>query len=151
MRHEINALDSSPDLESEGGATKLAAKRVQLEQVVKKISSISDVDAESRGATEGEWKGLLARFAKAALAAVAPHMEAYAHEVATKIRPYCLNEANARALAFTMPACISLSQTYSRRFGDYGVTVTELKAAIARADEILAGELNWSFTPNSGK
>jgi predicted nucleic acid-binding Zn-ribbon protein len=151
LQDEITALESAADSESEDAATKLATKRVQLEQVSKKISGIFNVDAETSIEKQGAALQLLRQFAAAALAAVEPTLEAYAQEIVEKIRPYCLNEKNTLGIAYTMPAVLSLSQTYSYRFGDYGVSVEMLKAAVARADEILAGELNWKFDPNSGK
>jgi DNA repair exonuclease SbcCD ATPase subunit len=144
LKKEIAALESA-DSENEDAATKLATKRVQLEQVAKKISTISDTDPRNIAEREGEIVNLLRQFAQAALRAVAPTLEDFAREIAGKIRPWCLGEKNALALAYTMPACKSLSQTYSRRFGDYGVSVAEINAAIARADEIISGELNWKW------
>jgi hypothetical protein len=67
--------------------------------------------------------------------------------IASKILPWCLNEAEAMAQARNLSAAKSLVGTYTRRFGDYGVSVPELKAAVARADEILSGVLAWSFVP----
>jgi hypothetical protein len=145
LQDEIAALESAADSESADAAARLATKRVQLEQVSKKISKISNVEAGTSVAEQETGRQLLRQFARAALAAVAPALESYAREIADKIRPWCLDETNALGMAYTMPACKSLSQTYSRRFGDYGFSVAELKEAIARADEIISGELAWSF------
>jgi len=144
LQEEIATLESA-DSESDEAAARLATKRVQLEQVSKKISGISNVEAGTSVEKQEAGRQLLRQFAGAALAAVTPALEAYEREIADKIRPWCLDETNALGLAYTMPACKSLSQTYSRRFGDYGFSLAELQAAIARADEILSGELAWSF------
>jgi uncharacterized protein YdcH (DUF465 family) len=145
LQAEITALESATDSESEDSASKLATKRIQLEQVSKKISQISNIDGASVMAWQGNVSNLLRQFARAAAAATGPDIEIFAQEIAVKIRPFCQDDATARHLAFQTPSAKFLTQTYTRAFGSFGFSVLEIKSAIARADEILSGELNWTW------
>ena len=94
---------------------------------------------------ENAINALLRQFGRAACAATGPAVEAYVKsEVARKILPWCLNEANALALAYQLPVIKTLIQTYNYPFGLYGTTVPIIKQAIARADEILSENLLWN-------
>jgi hypothetical protein len=145
LQDEIIALENAADSESEEAAAKLATKRVQLENVTKKISQFSNVDVRIQMSNEAAVLELLRKFARAATAATGPGIEAYAKQIADKIRAWCKDDATARHIAFQTPAAMSLAQTYSRRFGDFSFTVTELKLAITRADEILSEEIAWNW------
>ena len=147
LEAEIATLEKATDDESEIAAAKLATKRVQLEQVIKKLEALANVPAAVSGAQADAILDLLRRFTKSAYAAAAPVLEAYQSEAAQSLRPWCQDDANAKHLALTLPAVTWLFRAYSTRFGDFGVNVTVIKSAIARADELLAGELSWSFDP----
>jgi hypothetical protein len=146
LQGEIAALEKG-DLENDEAAASLAAKRIQLEQVAKKIAALDSVPATVLGSEYDATAGLLREFARTAAAATQPDIENYVRGIASKILPWCLNEAEAMAQARNLSASKSLVGTYTRRFGDYGLSVPELKAAVARADEILSGVLAWSFVP----
>jgi protein subunit release factor A len=140
----IQTLENS-DSVSESTAAQLSTKRVQLEQIVKKIISLENIPAQVSAAIESQTLNLLRAFAKAATAATASGLENYRQEIAAKLRPYCSDDKYAWILAIQTPACASLAGVYTRRFGDFGFQLRELRQAIARADEILSGELAWSF------
>ena len=148
LKLEITTLEKA-NSESECDATKLAAKRVQLERVSQKIQSF-DSEVGSRSRSDEVQKRvaiqiLLKKFAGVAIVATGDVVEAYAKEVASKIRPFCQDDQFARGMAYTLPAVKHLAQTYSRRFGTLVVTIPEIRDAIARADEILSGNLSWTF------
>jgi len=145
LRAEITAIESGSGSDSAAAATELATKRVQLEQTTKKIFEMSEVDARITVGKEGAIRGVLQQFARAAAAATGPDIEKYIGEIAAAIRPWCQDDATARSLAYRTPAVMLLVGVYTHRFGSFSITVRELQAAIARADEILSGQLNWSF------
>jgi hypothetical protein len=145
LQTEIIALENAADSECDEAAAKLSTKRVQLEQVSGKISQLSSVPAATEMESQGAILQLLRQFARAAAASTAPDIETYAGEIAAKIRAYCQDDATARLLSYQTPAAKFLMQTYARPFGSFGFSVNEIKAAIARADEILSGELSWSW------
>lgn len=147
LQAEVAALENE-DSASEAAASKLATKRVQLERVSGQLEELSSQPASS---SLGADQSLLREFARVATAALAPAMEAYAAVVADKLRPWCLNQTEARAFAFRVPAVLSLCQTYSQRFGDFGGNAAVLKSALDRADEILSGELKWSWDAKIAK
>lgn len=147
LEKEISTLEDAADSESDSAAVKLATKRVQLEQCLNKIESLSNVPVAVRGESLDSINALLRQFARAAAAAMGPSAEAYAKEIAATIRPWCLDDANALAMAYTLPAPKSLFQTCTIPFGSYGASIRSLQMAITRADEILKGELAWSFDP----
>jgi hypothetical protein len=118
---------------------------VQLESVNKKISSIANEPAKISVPREQEHSNLLKQFARTAAAATAPDIEKYGREIAGKIRDYCQDEVTAYGLALRTPAYASLIGKYTWPFGSHVFSVAELKRAVARADEILSGELDWSF------
>jgi hypothetical protein len=143
LSEEISTLESAA--ESEDAAAKLSTKRVQREHVEQKLTALNNVTAEVDVAMQGAILDLLRQFSKVAAAATKPVIEAYAAEIAAQIRPWCVNDTDAKGRAYTLPACMLLSGTYTRRFGDFGLSVPTIKAAIARADEILNGTLAWTF------
>jgi uncharacterized protein YdcH (DUF465 family) len=145
LEREIAALEKSGDLEDDATANKLATRRVQLEAVIKKITAADSVSGEARVADTDATLGLLRQFARAAAAATSQDIETYAAQIASKLRPYCQDDATARHIAFTTPAAKNLMQTYAYPFGSYGFSIREIKAAVARADEILSENLAWSF------
>jgi hypothetical protein len=148
LEKEITDLEAAGDAESDAAATTLAAKRIQLEQVSQKIE---ETNSRPRDVEVGETlagEALLRKFGSAAAAATGPSIEAFAMVIAGKIRPWCLDDATAMQMAYAMPASRSLTQTYTRRFGDYAFTTREVRDALARADEILSGELDWSWDAN---
>jgi small-conductance mechanosensitive channel len=146
LRHEIATLEANLN---EATSSKLAGKRELLAQVQRKIEKLSHTDATVSTAELTADTELLKEFARQAAAATAPGVTAYAKEVADKIRPFCLSDEQALQFSFQVPAVASLMGTYRCPFGSYGFSIAVIKSAIARADEILAGELNWSW--QSGK
>jgi chromosome segregation ATPase len=142
LQKEIATLEDS---DSESAASALATKRVQLEGVTKKISKLENVPAKISVEAEQAGVNLLKQFARTATAATASDVEKYRQEIAAKIRRYCSTDQAAYTLAIQTNACASLAGACARRFGDFGFTISELKQAIARADEILTGDLVWSF------
>lgn len=142
---EISVLENAADSESDDAAAKLATKRVQLEQVTRKIADADSVTGETHSLNQDAILNLLRRFARAAAAATGPDIETYAAEIAAKLRPYCQDDATARAIAFQTPAAKSLTLTYTRGFGSFGFSPAELQLALARADEILSENLSWTF------
>ncbi|MGD0206394.1 MAG: hypothetical protein ABSC89_02145 [Verrucomicrobiota bacterium] len=145
LQRQIETLELSSNAEGKEVASELIILREQLTQCSNKIFQIYNVPAGTSVGKQSEITNLLRQFGREALAALTPSLESYTRRIASQIRPYCLDDENAFALACKLPACESLWRTYSYRFGDYGSTLRTLKAAIARADEILSGELNWSF------
>ncbi|MEI7534126.1 MAG: hypothetical protein WCK57_07115 [Verrucomicrobiae bacterium] len=144
LQAEIAALEEA-NSDSETAASSLATKRVQLESVVKKISTLADDPAAVTTPRELELRELLKRFARIASAATAPDIEKYGRSISAKLREYCYDEATAYGLALRTPAYSFLISKYAWPFGSNMFSVGELKHAIARADEILSGELNWTF------
>jgi uncharacterized protein YdcH (DUF465 family) len=145
LTSEITALENAADSESDAAASKLATKRVQLEQVTRKIAEADSVTGETHSANQDAILSLLRQFARAAAAATGPDIEAYAAEIAAKLRPYCQDDATARQIAFQTPAAKSLTLTYTRAFGSFGFSANEINAALGRADEILSENLSWTF------
>jgi uncharacterized protein YdcH (DUF465 family) len=145
LQSEITKLENAGDSDSDEASAKLSTKRVQLEQVEKKIGDLSTVSPAIEFSNQDKVLNLLRQFARAAIAATAPAIENYVQEITSKLRFYCSDDATARHLAFQTPAAKMLSQIYSRQFGRNGFSAAELKAAIARADEILSDDLTWNF------
>jgi len=141
---EIATLEGNDSL-SEAAASKLAGKRVHLEQIENKISKLSKVDGRKEASDITENTALLKEFARAAAAATSPSVKEYATEIAAKIRPWSNSDEAALRLAYHTPAAASLMGKYRYGFGDFGASASVLKAAIDRADEILSGELNWKW------
>ena len=146
LQDEIAALEKA-NSDSETSAGALVTKRVQLEAVDKKISDLDDEPISNSARRELDFCSLLKQFAKVASAATAPDIEKYGREISAKLRDYCYDEVTAYGLALRTPAYASLIQKYSWPFGSHAFSVDQLKQAIARADEILSGELNWTFDP----
>ena len=144
LQEEITKLDSGASI-SEANALKLAGKRIQLEKVSNKIEELSTVDVKADEVQQRKISELLREFAKQAAAATAPGVIAYCKEIADKIRPWCHSDEAALALAYQIPAGKSLMNSCRVPFGHSVFSVGELKRAIARADEILAGELAWTW------
>ena len=146
LQDEITALENVADDMADDAAAKLATKRLQLDQVGKKIQTLNSVPVAVEVGEQVAISALLKQFARTACAATWPDLKAYIErEIVSKIRPWCLNDDNALALACELPHVKSLTQTYARPFGSYGVTVPEIQQAIARADEILSGDLLWTL------
>jgi hypothetical protein len=144
LKEEIAKLDGQKSI-SESNALKLAGKRIQLEKMDAKIEELSTVDVNADESQQRQVSELLREFAKQAAAATGPGVMAYAKEIADKIRPWCNSDEAAMALAYQIPAAKSLMNNYRLPFGNSFISVGELKRAIARADEILAGELVWKW------
>jgi len=144
LQNEIAALETA-NSDSETAASALATKRVQLESVTKKISTLADVPAKVSVSLEQEFCNLLKQFARSAAATTGPDIEKYGREISGKLRNYCQDEVTAYGLALKTPAYAYLIAKYTWPFGSNAFSVAELKQAIARADEILSGELAWTF------
>jgi hypothetical protein len=147
LQREIEGLEADANPESDGIALKLAAKREAISQTNKRIESLSTPDDVASGNWLGEKQRLLRDFTNAAVAALTPEMERYASGIARKIRPFCPDDGWAMGIAYRTPAAKEFSQRYSFRFSDFDPTPALIQSAIARADEILSGELDWKFDP----
>lgn len=145
LRDEISELEDGDAGMSEDSAVKLSAKRIQLEQTVKRIQPLSNQTYKQKMEVEARIRELLREFSTAAVAATGPSVKAYVKKVADSIRPYCLDDANAQALAMTLPAPRSLVATYTLRYDAFGHGSQSLQTAIDRADEILSGQLKWTW------
>ena len=144
LESEIATLQTS-DPENETAATALATKRVQLERVVEKISELSNVPAGITIPQQQQSLNLLKQFARAACAATGSDVENYGRKIAANIRDFCQDDATAYGLAVRTPAYAALISKYTWPFGSFRFSLGELKQAIDRADEILSGELKWSY------
>ncbi|MDR3459424.1 MAG: hypothetical protein P4N60_18510 [Verrucomicrobiae bacterium] len=144
LQGEIAELEDS---ESDSAAASLSTKREQLKAVERKITAIEGTPASDSVREQAEIGNLLKQFARSAAAATGADCEAYARNVAALIREHCKDELTAYGLALQTSAVISLFQKCTWPYGTYSAGVKEIKKAIAHADEILAGELVWSFDP----
>jgi hypothetical protein len=144
LQDEIATLEAESS-ESESAAAALNTKRSQLEQVISKIKKLANVPSTATDLEHGKLSFLLKQFARTAAAATGPVVENYMRQIAGKIRDYCQSDEIAFRLTYQIPAVASLVSTYTRPFGQFSVSPLEIKQAIARADEILSGELAWSF------
>ena len=144
LQEEITDLESK-DASSETAAIKLATKRVQLEQVEKKIAALENVPVPDLQANHDRRSELLRRFARFAAKATEPTVTAYCQVIADKIRPWCQDDTTALRLTWNVPAASLLMGTYATPFGTHNNNAGELRRAIARADEILSGELKFTF------
>jgi hypothetical protein len=144
LQEEISKLEKA-NSESEESATKLATKRVQLEQVCKKVSVLTKSTPATVAGRELEISGLLRQAARALASATGPDVEKYALAIAAKLRPFCSDAATARSLAYQTPAAKNLLIITTRAWGSFGVNVAELKAVIDYSDQIISGEISWEW------
>lgn len=142
---EIADLEAA-DSESEAAASALATKRVQLESVTKKISAFDNEPAKVSVSRDQENGELLKKFARASAAATGPAVTDWCRQYASKIRD-CFQDDDAalRCIVYSTPAGQSLIGLTTYPFGQNSRSALEIKYAIARADELLAGELKWLF------
>jgi len=146
LEKEIARLEALDEPTDEQAGT-LAAKRVQLESCSKKLEGLSATGAAIDVHFYDTAKVELRQFAQVVCAAAQPSFQQYVGTIAKLLRPYTISDEWAVQIAKQTQACVSLGQVIARPWGSYVGNVTELKAAIAHAEAVLAGELDWEFDP----
>jgi hypothetical protein len=141
---EIAALEKS-DPDDEKAVRTLGEKRTALSLANHQIAELPQVDAE----TEHRLKHLVMETARLIESALVPTEEHYISEIAELLKPFCIDDANAKWLARQTAAAMSLAGRVHIRYGTYGAVVPAARLAVESIEEILTGELNWSFTPKS--
>ena len=147
LKEEIAALEKSADFENSEEVQALGLKRIELEHVTAKLSQIPGLGVEQTTPVVN----LMRQIGYTVTAALTPTVESYAVPIAELLRPFCPDENYAVYLARQTPAAISLTQVCSRQFGSFGFSLKIAQEAISRCDEVLSGELDWKFDPNTGK
>jgi hypothetical protein len=138
---EISDLEaSSPD--NAKAIRALGDKRLELEITQRRLGEASPT------VTSGQFSVLhtATRSAAQVIArALKETEEVYLAGVAQALRPFCSTDAWARGLALQTSASVSLASVTRRA---YGTSIVDARAAVARMDEILSGELAFNFDPN---
>jgi hypothetical protein len=139
------ALLEKSDPDNKDAIRTLGEKRTELSIVERQIAEIPPVDVEAEHQLKAHVRGADNLIAKA----LAPTLEAYVSGIAEVLKPFCLDAAHAKWVAYQTSASHSLSVRVYTRFGTYGAAVSGARFALQAIDEILTGELNWSFTPKA--
>lgn len=140
---EIKRLESA-DLSDASAMRTLGDKRTALGLVDQRIAELPPQDPDA----ESQLFALLGRTMSRKALALAPTMEAYESEIAEKLLPYCTDRQHADAVARQTQAYVSLVAYITWR-ASVGRIIPDAKRMLASLEEILSGELNWSFTPKA--
>ena len=143
---EIAALETAkPD--NKEAVRSLGEKRTELELVMRRIAEVPSVDVEA----DGELLALTREVARMMEKALTDTEDEYVSGIASGLLPYSLDSNQATYLARQTAAAASLAGRVHARFGSYGYgqPVPAARMALQALDEVLTGELNWSFTPKA--
>jgi hypothetical protein len=150
LRGKIAALDAKPDL-TDAQAMALAGKRIQLEKTEAQRTTLeTSTENQSLEFTHVSRETLMS-FRREATAATGPAVEAYMATIQAAFRPFYYSDDLAKGAAFTSAAAGALMAITHRLWGAYVVNKTEVKAALAHADNILSGEIPFTFDPGLKK
>jgi hypothetical protein len=141
---EIAQLESgSPD--DSAAMQSLGEKRTALGLVNRRIVETPTMDVEG----ENELKTVVRETDRLIETALEPTFDGYVSEIAAVVKPHCLDAAHARWVVGQMASVQSLAGRTHPRFGSYGAPVPNARLALRIIEEILTGNLNWSFTPKA--
>lgn len=140
---EIERLEKV-DLSDANAIRSLGEKRTALELADRRIAELPSTDTEK----EHQLFALLQRAAMENRKVLMPTHEAYVEEIAEKIGAYSFDKNHAIFVARQTNAAASLATRVTRLPGR-GQVIVAAKKMLQELEEILSGELNWSFTPKA--
>ena len=149
LRSEIANLQSTgaPDKKT---ATALRETRDELELVEQKLAE-SDHAATSTLTPETDRASQLMREISLAIQrALQPVMDARLDETVKILRPLFVDDVTTRGAAWQTPYYSQLCGYCSRSYGrSLGAPPSHIKACLEFCDEVLSGELKFSFDPKT--
>jgi chromosome segregation ATPase len=142
LESELADLEkSSPD--DKEAIEKIAQKRIERDLVHGKITALpSKAGSPDRtGALSEELRHLTAEIHQA----LVPSYEAAVAKISESIRPFCLNDANARNVARQTDAARDVARTLFPRWGESAPPLMQAPEAIKFCNSILSGEIAVKF------
>jgi hypothetical protein len=147
LESEISKLEDSADPDDRPKILKIAELKTELGLVQKRLAALSTASDEPID----ELTPLLDQARDVLGRAIAPTLENLIDTAARALRPFCQDDAWARGQAGQLPIIAHAGPVllWPNRLAVTGIGIARL--IIKRCDEILAGELNWTFNPKITK